>query len=74
MAKTTKNKMVGVVLPARLNVRQKPFGKIVGLLSRGDSIEVLSVKDNWAKIRYGIDLAWVAAEYLEMKGDDADVR
>jgi uncharacterized protein YgiM (DUF1202 family) len=73
MAKTNRKRMVGVVLPTRLNVRQSPLGKIVGLLNCGDSVEVISTKDNWAKIRYGSDLMWVAAEHIEVKGEVEDV-
>ncbi|MDY6863111.1 MAG: TIGR04211 family SH3 domain-containing protein [Thermodesulfobacteriota bacterium] len=39
--------------------------RILGLLSSGDSVEVIEIKDGWAEIRLGEDKkGWVLARYL----------
>ena len=67
MAKTISKKKVGVVLPTRLNVREKPNGKIVGLLKCGDSVEYMADKSGWTKIKYKDSSAWVMSEFVEVK-------
>lgn len=55
------------VFAQKLNVRNKPStsGKIIGKLSEGDSIKVLSVTGSWAKFIYKSQNAYVFASYLE---------
>ena len=67
MAKTTSKTKVGVVLPSLLNVRDKPNGKIVGLLKAKSAVEVLSEKNGWLKIRYFNANAWVDGTFIGIK-------
>lgn len=67
MAKTNSKTKVGVVLPNRLNVREKPEGKAIGLLKSGSVVEIVSQKGEWLKIRYNNSTAWVVGEYIEKK-------
>ena len=57
---------------ATLNVRSgagTSFAKI-GQLKRDDVLQVLEVKDGWAKIGYNGDTAYVSANYLLEKAQD----
>lgn len=67
MAKTNSKTKIGVVLPPRLNVREKPDGKIVGLLKAGAVVEIASQKNGWLKIYYNNSTAWVLGDYIEKK-------
>ena len=62
-----KKTRVGVVLPNRLNVRETPGGKVIGFLNSGDSVDVISNKDGWLKIRHENFLAWVNGEFVAVE-------
>ena len=49
-----------------LNVRATPSskGKVVGKLNHLDDVEVISLEDNWAKIKYNDTEAYVSAKHL----------
>ena len=49
-----------------LNVRKGPGTKNarVGILYRGDAVQVLSVDGGWARIAYDGGIAYVSASYL----------
>lgn len=67
MAKTNNKTRVGVVLPTRLNVREKPNGRIVGLIKQNAEVEVLSERNGWLKIRYLCAYAFVSAQFVDVK-------
>lgn len=69
MAKTNNKTKVGVVLPNLLNVREKPNGKIVGLLKSKTIVEILSDKNGWLKIKHFGAHAWVNGSFVEIKED-----
>lgn len=55
----------GVVLAAKLNVRDKPAasGKQVNQLQKGLEVEILEEKEGWYKVRYKTE-GWVFAKYI----------
>jgi len=48
-----------------LNVRSGPSTdhEIVGVLSQGEQVEVLSVESEWYKIKFADDIGWIASQY-----------
>lgn len=50
------------IAPDRLNVRNKPNGKIIGKLHTGDKVEVWQEQSGWCRI--GVD-RWVSGQYLQ---------
>ena len=61
--KTTKY----VVTVSSLNIRKKPntSSEILGTFSSGDTVQVYSITDGWAKISYKDGIAYVSAKYIE---------
>ena len=59
-----------------LNIRKKPntSSEILGTFSSGDTVQVYSITDGWAKISYGDGIAYVSAKYIEKykSNNDAD--
>ena len=57
---------VHYVVCRALNVRKTPSTKLprVGLLQRGEQVQVLSVENGWAKIAFNGGEAYVSAGYL----------
>ena len=58
--------MVDVPSVGTLKVRQKPStvnGRVIDNIREGDSVEVLAVSGEWAKIRYQKD-GYVMKKYL----------
>ena len=54
------------VTASRLNVRNQPGqqGAILGSLAQGASVDVVSVKNGWAEIRYNGQKAYISAQYI----------
>lgn len=53
------------VTASALNVRKKPVdGEIIGLLKKGDNIIVSEIADDWCRIDYNGENAWVSLNYL----------
>lgn len=61
----TMNKNEGVVVADTLNVRNKPNGNIIGMLSNGDIIRIDKKVDNWYSIFYGNNGGYVSADYVK---------
>ncbi len=64
--------LVNVNPGSRLNVRESPYGRVVGSLSRGADVVVLDRQNGWSLVTTERDMAhghrplgWVWAEYLE---------
>ena len=57
---------VGQVTAYSLNVRSGPStsDSIIGGLSKGDKVDILSSKDGWYKIKYGSKVGWVSGDYI----------
>lgn len=55
------------VTSPRLNVRKQPSGKsaIIGGLSKGDTINVLTLKKAWAEIDFKKGIGYVSTKYIE---------
>lgn len=55
------------VTTQKLNVRSIPFatGKILGTLSKGHTVEVMSIEDGWALINFKNKKGYVSMSYLE---------
>ena len=71
--KTTKY----VVTASSLNIRKKPntSSEILGTFSSGDTVEVYSITNGWAKISYNGETAYVSSKYIEKyksNNDDDD--
>ena len=69
--KTTKY----VVTASSLNIRKKAntSSEILGTFSNGDTVQVYSITDGWAKISYKDGIAYVSAKYIEKyKSNDDD--
>lgn len=58
------------VATTSLNIRSKAStkGKKVGSFSKGDTVQVYSITDRWAKIKYNDATAYVSARYLVEPG------
>ena len=57
---------VGQVTAYSLNVRSGPStsDSIIGGLSKGDKVDILSSKDGWYKIKYGSKVGWISGDYI----------
>jgi N-acetylmuramoyl-L-alanine amidase len=55
-----------------LNIRKEPTatGTIVGKLTKGTSITILSKKDSWTEVSYLKVKGWVSTKYLDSKTDE----
>ena len=51
---------------SKLNVRETPSinDNIIGELDHGDSVEVLSIQEEWAKIKFNQGIGYIYAKYL----------
>lgn len=67
MAKTKKANDVGVVLPARLNVRAEPNGTILDTIEQGVTVEIVAKKKGWFNVHVGNVSGWVDGSYLAIK-------
>lgn len=50
----------------RLNVRNKPWGKIIGKLYDGDKLKIIGREGDWLKIHYDGGVAYVHSHYVEV--------
>lgn len=50
----------------RLNVRTKPWGKIIGKLYDGDKLRIIAREGDWLKIHYNGGVAYVHSNYVEI--------
>ncbi|NCB40129.1 MAG: hypothetical protein EOM80_15320 [Erysipelotrichia bacterium] len=50
----------------RLNVRTKPWGKIIGKLYDGDKLRIIAREGDWLKIHYNGKVAYVHSDYVEI--------
>ncbi len=58
------------VTASALNVRKTAIdGEILGLLKKGDTVEILEIVDGWGKIDYSGSEAWLSMDYLEFVAD-----
>lgn len=62
------------VTTQKLNVRSIPFatGKVLGTLSKGQAVEVMSIEEGWALVNYKNKQGYISASYIE-KVDKQDV-
>ncbi len=60
-----------VTAESGLNVRATPSsnGKVIGKLQHYDDIEVISIDNDWAKIKYKDKEAYVSAKFIEKNAD-----
>ncbi|MGL5066627.1 MAG: SH3 domain-containing protein [Sarcina sp.] len=66
---STTNIEHGIVINlSSLNIRNQPStnSKVLGTLSKGDSVSILSGKNGWFKIYYNGSDAYVSANYIEL--------
>ena len=70
MAKTKKENDMGVVLPARLNVRAEPNGTILETIDQGVAVEIVTKKNGWFNIHVGNVSGWVDGSFLTVKEAD----
>ena len=66
-AKEVVGQVYKVISQSRLNVRKRPSAdsQILGVLQPAEQIEVLSIEGQWAKIRYRLNVGYVALRYIE---------
>lgn len=64
------------VATTSLNIRSKAStkGKKVGSFSKGDTVQVYSITDGWAKIEYNGSTAYTSAQYLAEPGTKSSGR
>ena len=60
------------VTVSSLNIRNGPGTtyEILSSLGLGDEVDVYSIENDWAKIKYGSSIAYVSAQYIEKVGDN----
>jgi N-acetylmuramoyl-L-alanine amidase len=56
--------MFETVTAGTLNVRDKPSGKKLFYVNRGDRVRLLSYRDGWIRIKQGERIGWVSSKYL----------
>ena len=65
-AKPLSSKIGFVNVNTRLNVRNKPWGKIIGKLYDGDKLKIIAKEGDWLKIEYNGGYAYVHSNYVEI--------
>lgn len=55
----------------RLNVRNGPWGTIIGKLYDGDKLKIVGREGEWLKIRYNGGIAYVHSHYVEIGSERA---
>lgn len=65
---------VAVSLTSGLNVRSGPSTSngVIGSLSKGQTVPVLSVSGNWVKVQYGNQTGYVSKLYLKLKNTEGN--
>lgn len=68
--------MYKVTLQALLNIRSQPSvdSQILGVLQPNEHIEVLSIEEQWAKIKYESLVGYVALKYVEKVDESKNVQ
>ncbi len=64
--KAAVSKVGYVNVRTRLNVRTKPWGKIIGKLYDGDKLKIVGKEGSWYKIEYNGGYAYVHSNYVEV--------
>lgn len=66
-ASVSKNGEIGTVKSNILNVRKEPTAssKLVGKLTKGTKVTILSKENKWVKVKYLNIIGWVSASYLD---------
>ena len=54
-----------------LNIRNSPWGEILGCFSNGDAVEVVGKAGHWYKIKYNGGFAYVYDKYIEQGGSNS---
>lgn len=56
-----------VISSSRLNVRQSPStrGAVIGTFAAGEEIEVISIANGWATVKWGHSTGYVSSRYIE---------
>jgi hypothetical protein len=67
-----KEKIGFVDVNTRLNVRNRPWGKIIGKLYDGDKLRIISREGDWLKIHYEGKAAYVHSHYVEVGEERVD--
>ncbi|MBU1109102.1 MAG: SH3 domain-containing protein [Candidatus Riflebacteria bacterium] len=65
-AKPLSSQIGFVNVNTRLNVRSKPWGKIIGKLYDGDKLKIVAKEGDWLKIEYNGGYAYVHSDYVEV--------
>lgn len=65
---------VGVALTSGLNIRSGPSTSngVIGTLSKGQTVPVLSVNGNWVKVQYGNQVGYVSKLYVKLKNTEGN--
>ncbi|HWO98992.1 MAG TPA: S-layer homology domain-containing protein, partial [Bacillus sp. (in: firmicutes)] len=65
---------VAVSLTSGLNIRSGPSTSngVIGTLSKGQTVPVLSVSGNWVKVQYGNKTGYVSKLYLKLKNTEGN--
>ncbi|MEI2664534.1 SH3 domain-containing protein [Rossellomorea sp. LJF3] len=65
----------GIITDDALNVRTSPSlqSSILGVLNKGDEVEVTGSVSGWYEVRFGDEVAWISDSYVEFStGSDED--
>lgn len=60
-----------VVVNPYLNVRNGPWGAIIGALYNGNTVEIIGSNGAWYHINYGSGTAWVHSDYVRLNSGAA---
>ena len=60
----TKGGRVGIVTASKLNLRQKPGGKIISSLKLNTEVEILSEFEGWLKVKLDNQIGYVSSDYI----------
>jgi N-acetylmuramoyl-L-alanine amidase len=72
-AKNSENKQ-GIITDNALNIRTSPSlqSSVLGVLNKGDLVEVTGSVSGWYEIRFGGGKAWVSESYVEFSTDTGE--
>jgi N-acetylmuramoyl-L-alanine amidase len=60
----TNKKMTSMVDQLRIRSAPSSQSSVIGYLQRGQTVDVIEVKNNWAKIKTAALIGWVSSDYL----------
>ncbi|MDQ0269857.1 SH3 domain-containing protein [Cytobacillus purgationiresistens] len=70
--KSSAKTKTGTIIGDALNVRSEPSqaNNIIGKLTNGETVEILSQQNDWTEISYAGSSAWISSQYVRAHSND----